>query len=369
MKRILQHFNVYQPQNDYVKKEHLTRSLLESEKCRHPFEISTQLAVHGLEAILQDDLESPFQLNKPPFLSHPGVKSHVFLKVLYFLGVGIRYGFLLPLRACFMLISIAFLIFSSTFCIIIRAPQSYFSYCGITFARLFNISTGLLVTSENPQYRPKTNGLAVSNHLSANDVMTIYSDCLYSGKGYTITSQVHGGIVGLLLKYGGMLTPILLVEREKKEKRNALLEAIKRHCKSNEDSKYPILLFPEGYCTNNTGVIQFRKSAFNTNTTIFPIALRQNSDAGDAYWQESTYFPYLLRIWTSWALHVHIKYLPPMHKKYSESDESFASRVQQEIATAAGIRYIPYPGVLKRKEEREKYKEGLKKCISGILMK
>lgn len=39
----------------------------------------------------------------------------------------------------------------------------------------------------------------------------------------------------------------------------------------------PVLLFPEGYCSNNTAVIQMRKAAFEKDIDIYPIAIKQDS--------------------------------------------------------------------------------------------
>ena len=166
-------------------------------------------------------------------------------------------------------------------------------YCGITFAKLFNLSTGLIVSFHDKRNRPRFPGergnltllwslssilgVAVANHLSANDVMTIYSGCEYDGVGYTITGQSHGGFVKYLYKYGGKLTPLLLVDRACDKNRNALKQAIVEYTKSKNENSYPVLLFPEGYCSNNKTVLQFRKAIFDGQTAIYPIAMKQNS--------------------------------------------------------------------------------------------
>lgn len=38
----------------------------------------------------------------------------------------------------------------------------------------------------------------------------------------------------------------------------------------------PILMFPEGYCTNNTAIYQFRRAVFADAVDIYPIALKQD---------------------------------------------------------------------------------------------
>lgn len=36
----------------------------------------------------------------------------------------------------------------------------------------------------------------------------------------------------------------------------------------------PVLLFPEGYCANNTQVLQFRKAIFQDGVKIYPMAVK-----------------------------------------------------------------------------------------------
>lgn len=38
--------------------------------------------------------------------------------------------------------------------------------------------------------------------------------------------------------------------------------------------KHIVLMFPEGYCTNNTSVLQFRKAVFEKDIRIHPVAIR-----------------------------------------------------------------------------------------------
>lgn len=40
---------------------------------------------------------------------------------------------------------------------------------------------------------------------------------------------------------------------------------------------YPVLLFPEGFCSNMTTVLQFRKAVFTGEVPVYPIAVSQNA--------------------------------------------------------------------------------------------
>uniref|UniRef100_A0A1I7U0Z4 PlsC domain-containing protein n=2 Tax=Caenorhabditis tropicalis TaxID=1561998 RepID=A0A1I7U0Z4_9PELO len=268
----------------------------------------------------------------------------------------------------FLAFSMLFLAISSGICVTMDAEKKHFRYCGITFAKLFNMSTGLLVNFHDKRNRPRFPGVAVANHLSANDVMTIYSGCDYDGVGYTITGQSHGGIVKYFYKYGGKLTPLLLVNRECDKNRNALLQAIVEHSKSKDEDAYPVLLFPEGYCSNNKSVLQFRKAIFDGQSAIYPIAMKQDSRFGDVFWYEHTFLPYLIRIMTSWCTLIDIYYLPPMYKEKTETEEQFAKRVQNAIAAKISVDALPYDGKLKSEKERLKYKEKLQTCLADKLL-
>ncbi|UMM40535.1 hypothetical protein L5515_017124 [Caenorhabditis briggsae] len=348
------------------KKSFLTVDHLKNKNFENSFEASTELIGLGIQSILQDDLTRPFQIEEEEASLLHFPKETLNLP-FYVFGLGFRWGFLFPIRVCFMVFSVLFLTISSVICVVLNAEMKYFRYCGITFAKLFNLSTGLIVNFHDKKNRPRVPGVAVANHLSANDVMTIYSGCDYDGVGYTITGQSHGGFVKYLYKYGGKLTPLLLVDRACDKNRNALLQAIVEHSKKTEKDTYPVLLFPEGYCSNNKAVLQFRKAIFNGETAIYPIAMKQNSRFGDAFWSEDTFIPYLIRIMTSWCSIIDMYYLPAMYKESSESEEQFAKRVQCAIAAKLSVDALPFDGKLKSEKEREKYKGKLQACLAEKL--
>lgn len=347
-------------------KTFLTVDHIQKSEYSGTFEASSELICLGIQSLLQDDLTRPFEIaeEEASLLHFPKERLNL---PFYIFGFAFRWGFLFPLRLCFMVFAMAFLIVSSGVCVIVNAEMKYFRYCGITFAKLFNLSTGLIVSFHDKRNRPRFPGVAVANHLSANDVMTIYSGCEYDGVGYTITGQSHGGFVKYLYKYGGKLTPLLLVDRACDKNRNALRQAIKEHSKSEDVNSYPVLLFPEGYCSNNKTILQFRKAIFDGQTAIYPIAMKQNSRLGDAFWSEDTYVPYLIRTMTSWCTILDVYYLPPMCKETSENEEQFAKRVQHAIAAKLSMDALPFDGKLKSEKERMKYKEKLQACLAEKL--
>uniref|UniRef100_A0A8R1HZD6 PlsC domain-containing protein n=1 Tax=Caenorhabditis japonica TaxID=281687 RepID=A0A8R1HZD6_CAEJA len=346
-------------------KQYLTVDFVRKANYTSPLVASLDLCTLGMHAIYQDDLTRPFTLHSSALLDKPRSSN---LNPIHVISCLIRYGLLLPLRVCSMLTTLFFLMITSVSCVVLDAEQRTFRYFGITFAKLFNMSTGLIVQHHDKHNRPQFPGVAVSNHISANDVMTIYSGCEYNGRGYTITGQSHGGFVNHLYKYGGKLTPVLLVDRSCEKKRDLMKSTIVEHSRQKDKNCYPVLLFPEGYCSNNTVVLQFRKAIFDGHAPIFPIAMRQNARYGDAFWAEKTYLPYLFRLMTSWATIIDVFYLPPMQKKDDESEGQFAQRVQKVIAEKIGVDALPFDGKLKCQKEQIKYREKLQATLAEILV-
>ncbi|CAB3398520.1 unnamed protein product [Caenorhabditis bovis] len=349
-----------------IEKQFLTPNFIKNCGSKNPLDVSTMLLNLGVQAIIQDDISRPFstKCSKLNLLKMPEDRK---LKVLYGIGLIFRLTFLFPLRICLLATSLIYLPITGLICVMFNAEQKYYRYCGITFAKIFNAATGLIVNSHDGQNRPKMPGLAVANHLSANDVMTIYSDCSFDSCGYTITAQSHGGIVHFLEKYGELLTPILLVNGSCHTNRNALREAIVKHTREATKKSYPILLFPEGYCSNNKSVLQFRKATFDGHVVIYPMALLQNERFGDSFWSERTYLPYLVRIMTSWCLKIDIFYLPPMSKLETENDEQFSRRVQLAISEKIGRIALPYDGKMRSRKEQIKYRSRIEQSIRELL--
>lgn len=348
-------------------KTFLTVDHLQNSEYKNTFEASSELICLGIQSILQDDLSRPFEIEEEEasLLHFPKERLNL---PFYIFGFGFRWGFLFPLRLCFLVFSMLFLSLSSGLCVMINAQKKYFRYSAITFAKLFNVSTGLIVNFHDKKNRPKFPGVAVANHLSASDVMTLFSGCDYEGAGYTITGQSHGGFVKLLYKHGAKLTTLLLVDRACDKNRDALHKAIVAHCKREDENEYPVLLFPEGYCSNNKAVLQFRRAIFDGQTAIHPIAMKQNSRFGDFYWSEDTFIPYLIRLMTSWCTIIDVYYLPVMFKETSETTEQFAKRVQHAIATKLSVDALPFDGKLKSEKEQLKYKEKLQACLAAKLL-
>lgn len=194
------------------------------------------------------------------------------------------------------------------------------TYIGIVYCRLYNAGLGAVVIYRDGESRPQKPGIAVSNHLTPNDIQIIFAGTEQGAEyAYMVTGQKHRGIIGrrgslpiripeflgAIETLVSRLCPSLWLERKCLKERAGFLAEVLKVAKEGG----PILLFPEGYCTNNTQVLQFRKAVFEAGVDIYPIALKQDARYGDSYWFEDQFHMYLLRLMTSWAVFYEITYL------------------------------------------------------------
>ncbi|VDL81679.1 unnamed protein product [Nippostrongylus brasiliensis] len=92
--------------------------------------------------------------------------------------------------------------------------------------------------------------------------------------------------------------------------------------------------------------IGLRKAIFEDGVNICPIAIRQDSRFGDAFWSETRFWHYLLRVMTSWALPLNITYLAPLTRQPQETNMDFAARAQSVIAEVVGVPAGQFDGSL-----------------------
>jgi len=146
-------------------------------------------------------------------------------------------------------------------------------------------------------------------------------------------------------------------ERDEANDRAAVAKRLKDHVENPD--KLPILIFPEGTCINNTSVMMFKKGSFEIGGIIYPVAIKYDSRFGDPFWNssEQTWFQYLIRMMTSWAIVCDVWYLPPMSRSENESAVDFANRVKSKIAEAGGLIDLEWDGQLKRNPVKQEQKE------------
>ncbi|KAK6735206.1 hypothetical protein RB195_018407 [Necator americanus] len=333
-------------------------------------ELSVDAMHSGLEAIVQDTLSHAF--DRAPsyvetllrFTPHPQWLGSQ--KALFYLTLLFRCGFLLPIRMSFLLLSFVFLFGAGVVAVNKRLTDKEKTWIGIVYCKLFCCGMGSVTLFRNRHLRPRGSGVAVANHMTPNDIQVLFADTpLGAQYGYVITGQKHKGIIGYIESLANHLCSTYWVERKNaSDRRDFLTEIIKK-------AKFggPVLLFPEGYCSNNTQVLQFRKAIFSEGIRIYPVALKQKSRYGDAFWWDEQFYEYLLRVMCSWATYYDVTYLPSMTQFSHETNAEFAARVQAVICDVIDVPAGEFDGSLwYNKSERRRLLDLQKEiCATALL--
>uniref|UniRef100_A0A0N5A3A8 PlsC domain-containing protein n=1 Tax=Parastrongyloides trichosuri TaxID=131310 RepID=A0A0N5A3A8_PARTI len=313
----------------------------------------------GIEAVIEDEVTSRFEAEHLVCWNMLTRTSRGFnfsfdwkLSILWILGFFIRYTILFPIRLVLFTIGLGILVIGTAITGLI--PNSSFKRlvyekCMLVAHRTLARSVTALIYFYNEEYRTKTGGICVANHTSPIDVLILGTDNCYA-----LIGQKHGGFLGLLQRAFSRGSSHIWFDRSEAKDRALVSKTLKEHVA--DETKLPILIFPEGTCINNTSVMMFKKGSFEVGATIYPIAMKYDSLFGDAFWNSSTqsWVGYILRIMTSWAIICHVWYLPPMIRKENESAVDFASRVKKAIAQAGGLVDLEWDGQLKRMKVPEK---------------
>lgn len=143
------------------------------------------------------------------------------LRAVFALSMMFRFGFLFPVR---LLLYVFSFVFVGTCCILacwISFSDRAKTQIAVTYCRIYTAGTGLVARYHHPENRPKRPGrhagklsvlnatgfvtrvmremclgIAVSNHLSPNDIQIICADVNVEREYlYTVTGQKHQGII------------------------------------------------------------------------------------------------------------------------------------------------------------------------------
>ncbi|KAI6244140.1 PlsC domain-containing protein [Aphelenchoides fujianensis] len=340
--------------------EHRDFEIVKEDLSPDLMDVQLQLARAGVEAIVQDQLTSVFTLapayqrNRLNWNLWRRLRPRPGLRVLWIASTFVRFLFILPVRVALFLTSFLFVIVCCLVAGVVNFSDSSKTAIGVIYCRLYTAGSGLVCTYKDTHNRPKRPGIAVSNHLSPNDLMVICADVPHDREYlYTVTGQSHNGIIYAIEHLCERLCDALWLERTSAESRhNFMLQVLERGKNAG-----PVIVFPEGYCTNNTQVLQFRRAVFDKDITIYPIAIKQNARYGDSYWFEDTISTYYLRQLASWASVYEVTYLPAQRMKAGETSEQFA-----------GARAAVDRGHDRHPADRDKYKGIIQKNIAEDLI-
>ncbi|XP_051973490.1 glycerol-3-phosphate acyltransferase 4-like [Xyrauchen texanus] len=326
----------------------------------------------GVESIVDDEVTKRFtaeELQSWNLLTRSNYNFHHIstrLTALWGVGVLIRYGFLLPLRVTLAFTGVGLLVVLSTIVGLFpngRMKNFLSDKVHLMCYRICVRALTAIITYHDSENKPKNGGICVANHTSPIDVIILASDGCYA-----MVGQVHSGLMGVIQRAMVKACPHIWFERSEVKDRHLVAKRLSDHVA--DESKLPILIFPEGTCINNTSVMMFKKGSFEIGCTVYPVAIKYDPRFGDAFWNSSKFgmVSYLLHMMSSWAIVCSVWYLPPMSKLESEDAVQFANRVKAAIARKGGLADLLWDGGLKRGKVKQVFKEEQQKLYSKVLV-
>lgn len=329
----------------------------------------------GAEAIVGDTLTACFSTEPPDpwnFLTRnvpPGKwKMSPYNTLLWLVGVWARYCVFLPVRVVALAVgSMGFVI---AWLAVGRLPgRNRAGWKKTARQWLLRYLSSVVVMSwsgyvkfhgRRPEKR--ANQIYVANHTSLIDLFVLNKDYNFSCIG-----QAHGGLAGLLQALLIAAQDHVWFDREEGNDRRAVTRLLQEHVR--DGTKEPMLVFPEGTCTNSEYCIMFKKGSFDLGAEVYPIAMRYRKRFGDPFWNsQTTSFPrHLFELMTSWAVVCDVYYMPPESIRPDETAVQFANRVQRLISEKAGLININWDGFLKRHRISSKFLDSRKRALASII--
>ncbi|XP_057249564.1 glycerol-3-phosphate acyltransferase 9-like isoform X1 [Beta vulgaris subsp. vulgaris] len=188
--------------------------------------------------------------------------------------------------------------------------------------------------------RPKQ--VFVANHTSMIDFIILEQMTAFAA-----IMQKHPGWVGLLQTT--ILESLGCIWFNRTEVKDRVDASRKFREHAHGDDNNPLLIFSEGTCVNNEYIVMFKKSAFEIDVSVCPVAIKYNKIFVDAFWnsRKQSFTMHLLQLMTSWAVVCDVWYLEPQTIKPDETSIEFAERVRLMISHRAGLKMVPWDGYLK----------------------
>ncbi|RVW96629.1 Glycerol-3-phosphate acyltransferase 9 [Vitis vinifera] len=215
-----------------------------------------------------------------------------------------------------------------------------------------------------PSRRPKQ--VFVANHTSMIDFivleqMTAFAVIMQKHPGWVVpltgrsisnpnTSHCPPGIV---------LKDVSGFNRTEAKDREIVARKLRDHVQGADNN--PLLIFPEGTCVNNHYTVMFKKKGhigrIRTWLHCCPIAIKQS------------FTMHLLQLMTSWAVVCDVWYLEPQTLKPGETPIEFAERVRDIISLRAGLKKVPWDGILKYSRPSPKHREQKQQSFADSVLR
>ena len=294
-----------------------------------------------------------------------------YLFPLWCVGVVVRHGFLFPIRLLSLLLGMVLFIVSFTVAnnaiSDVTKRKRIESSLIVFMCNVFVWSWTGVVRFHGPQ--PSRGAkVFVANHTSMIDFIVLES--LFP---FAVIMQKHGGWVGWFQTRILNAIGCIYFDRTDSSDRAVVAKRIKEHVHASGSN--PLLIFPEGTCVNNEHCVMFKRSAFDLDVPVCPIAIKYNKTFVDAFWnsKRESFTMHLYKLMTSWAVVADVWFLEPMEKLQDESSIDFAARVQKMIAERANLRVVPWDGMYKyvapKPETRERRRRAFAELMKSSLQK
>lgn len=288
---------------------------LELEKNKHRLNLSTIMDFVSLsiQAIVDDTVTKRFnaeELKCWNLLTRTNKIHHYHslrLASIWLIGLCVRYLILFPFRMMIALVCGLWFVMTMTLIGLLpenRIKRFAYYYLSIMGFRMLSRAFSMVITYHDSKNLAKSGGTCVANHTSPIDVIV-----LHCNNAYALVGQKHSGVLGFFQTALSKATSHIWFDRFEVKDRTQVSKRLRDH--SNDKTKLPILVFPEGTCINNSAVMMFKKGSFETDGIIYPVAIKYDGRFGDPFWNSNKYgyAKYLLMMMTSWAVVCDVWYL------------------------------------------------------------
>lgn len=326
----------------------------------------------GVQAIVADTLTACFTTDPPDpwnFLTRnipPGRwQMTPYNTLLWLVGIWARYCIFLPVRVLAILIGLVSFILGYPLAGWMpgvqrkrAARQWLLRY--LSSVVVMSWSGYIKFHGKRPEKRP--NQIYVANHTSLIDLFILNKDYNFSCIG-----QRHGGLAGALQTLLLTAQDHVWFDRDEGSDRKAVQRLLREHV--HDGTKEPMLVFPEGTCTNSEYCVMFKKGSFELGAEVHPIAMRYRRRYGDPFWNsQTTSFPrHLCDLMTSWAVVCDVYYMEPQQIREGETAVQFANRIKQLISERAGLISMNWDGFLKRHRISSKFLDARQRVLASII--
>mmetsp|Transcript_12095 Transcript_12095/g.52109 ORF Transcript_12095/g.52109 Transcript_12095/m.52109 type:complete len:390 (-) Transcript_12095:71-1240(-) len=313
-------------------------------------------------AIIDDTFNACFA-----FSDNTAWNWNFYLFPLWCFGVALRYLVLFPIRLTWIVTcTLLFILFFTIIHNVTRGKLRANLERDLVhlYAACFVISWTGVIKYHGPKPTQRSGHVYVANHTSIIDYIVLTQVTPFSS-----IAQQNKGWVGFIQNTAMDAIHCIRFNRTESKDREMVQRRLREHV-ANPD-RLPLLIFPEGTCVNNEYCVMFKKGAFDLGCKVCPIAIKYNKIFAETFWhsRRMSFTTYLMKLMTSWAVVADVWYMEPQEMGPDEDSIQFAERVRGMICERAGIKPVPWDGMLKYYRPSPKMTEKRRAQIASNLVK